>query len=141
MHYLGLDIGGTTIKAGLIDETGRVIDSRRAPTVADNLAALTSKLTELIRDFQKAAPIDAIGIGIPGLRSSRTHIIETSPNIPCLKNVNLEQIVADEVHIRTISENDANAGAYAEFICGAAVGVQHMAYLTLGTGQIGRAHV
>ena len=88
----------------------------------------------LIRESQKSAAIDAIGIGVPGLRSSKNHIIETSPNIRCLKHVNLEQLVADQVHIRTVSENDANAAAYAEFVCGAGAGLQHMAHLTLGTG-------
>src|SRR5437867_2103084 len=111
MHYLGLDIGGTTIKAGLVDETGRVLESRRAPTLIHDRSTFISKLTGLIGEFQKSAPIDAIGIGIPGLRSSRTHTIETSPNIPCLKDVNLEQLVADQVHIQTVTENDANAGA------------------------------
>jgi len=109
MQYLGLDIGGTSIKAGLIDETGRILESRRAPTVVHDLDAFLSKLTDLIGEFQKSAPIDAIGIGIPGLRSSRTHTMETSPNIPCLRNINLEQLVADQVHIRAVSENDANA--------------------------------
>jgi glucokinase len=134
MYYLGLDIGGTTIKAGLVDETNHVLEARRAPTVVDDLKSFISKLTDLVHDFQKSAAIDAVGIGVPGLRSSRTHRIETSPNIPCLKNVNLEQLVADEVHLKVVSENDANAGAYAEFICGAGIGLQHLAYLTLGTG-------
>jgi glucokinase len=134
MYYLGLDIGGTTIKAGLIDETNRILQASKTPTVIDDLKGFILKLTELIRDFQKTTPIDAVGIGVPGLRSSRTCIIETSPNIPCLKNVNLEEAVADEVHLKVVSENDANAGAYAEFICGAGTGLQHLAYLTLGTG-------
>ena len=134
MYYLGLDIGGTTIKAGLIDEANHVLEARKAPTVVDDLKSFISKLTELIRDFQKSAAIDAIGIGVPGLRSSKTHEIVTSPNIPCLKNVNLEQLVADQVHLKVVSENDANAGAYAEFVCGAGLGLQHLAYLTLGTG-------
>src|SRR5215813_3811175 len=134
MHYLGLDIGGTNIKAGIVDETGRVIATRTAKTVTDDLNAFLSTLTELVREFQRTAVIDAIGIGVPGLRSSKTHIIETSPNICCLKEVNLEQLLADQVHIRTVSENDANAAAYAEFVCGAGDGVQHMAHLTLGTG-------
>jgi len=134
MYCLGLDIGGTTIKAGLIDEANHVLEARKAPTVVNDLKAFISKLTELIRDFQKSAAIDAIGIGVPGLRSSRTHAIVTSPNIPCLKNVNLEQLVAEEVHLKVVSENDANAGAYAEFMCGAGLGLRHMAYLTLGTG-------
>src|SRR5437870_12401483 len=134
MHYLGLDIGGTTIKAGLIDEANHVQEARKAPTIVDDISGFISKLTELIRDFQKSSAIDGIGIGVPGLRSSKTHVIETSPNIPCLKNVNLEQLVADKVHIKVVSENDANAGAYAEFVCGAGAGLRHLAYLTLGTG-------
>ncbi|PYS01335.1 MAG: hypothetical protein DMG16_13165 [Acidobacteria bacterium] len=132
--YLGLDIGGTTIKAGLIDEENRVLESRKVPTVIDNLEGFISKLTEVICDFQKSRPIDAVGIGVPGLRSSKTHVIATSPNIPCLANVNLEKMMADQVHLRVVTDNDANAGAYAEFVCGAGTGLQHLAYLTLGTG-------
>jgi glucokinase len=134
MHYLGLDIGGTSIKAGLVDETGHVLESRRALTVTDDLNRFLSTLAELVHEFQNSAPIDGIGIGVPGLRSSKTRIIETSPNIQCLKHVNLEQLLADQVHIRTISENDANAAAYAEFVCGWGVGLRHLAHLTLGTG-------
>jgi glucokinase len=137
MYYLGLDVGGTFIKAGLIDENienTRALESRSTPTVVDDLKGFISKLTELIRDFQKSAAIEAVGIGVPGLRSSKTHAIQTSPNIPCLKNVNLEDLVADEVHLKIVTENDANAGAYAEFLCGAGVGVRNLVYLTLGTG-------
>jgi glucokinase len=134
MRYIGLDIGGTSIKAGLVDETGRVLESQKAPTITDDLNGFLSTLTDLIREFQKTTAIDAIGIGVPGLRSSKTHIIETLPNIRCLKHVNLEQLVADQVHIRTVSENDANAAAYGEFVCGAGVGLRYMAHLTLGTG-------
>jgi glucokinase len=134
MYYLGLDVGGTTTKAGLIDEKSDVLESRTAPTIVDDINGFISKLTELIRDFQKSRAIDGIGIGVPGLRSSKTHVIQTSPNIPCLKNVNLDQLVADKVHIEVVTENDANTGAYAEFVCGAGAGLRHMAYLTLGTG-------
>ena len=134
MRYLGLDIGGTFVKAGLVDEAGRVVESRRASTVIADLNAFLSNLTELIREFQKTADVDAIGLGVPGLHNSKTGVIETSPNIPCLQNVNLEQLVADQVQIRCVSENDANAAAYGEFLCGAAAGLQDMAALTLGTG-------
>ena len=134
MYYLGLDIGGTTIKGGLIDEENRVLESRKVPTLIDYLEGFISKLIELIGDFQKSGPIHAVGIGVAGLRSTKTHVIATSPNIPCLTNINLEEIVADQVHLKVVSDNDANAGAYAEFICGAGIGLRHLAYLTLGTG-------
>ena len=134
MRYIGLDIGGTTTKAGLINETGQLLESRKVPTATDDLSSFVSNLTAVVRDFQKSTRVDGVGVGVPGLRSSKTHIIETSPNIRCLNNVNLEGLVADQVHIRTVSENDANAAAYAEFVCGAGAGLQHMAHLTLGTG-------
>src|SRR5262249_32368132 len=126
MRYVGIDIGGTSIKAGFIDETGRVLESRRALTITHDFNGFVSTLAELVREFQKIAAIDAIGVGVPGLHSSKTHIIETSPNISCLKQVNLAERLSEQVHIRTVSENDANAAAYAEFVCGAGVGVQHL---------------
>ncbi|MBI4474894.1 MAG: ROK family protein [Acidobacteria bacterium] len=134
MYYLGVDIGGTTVKAGLVNETGRILESRKTATVVDDLNSFLSKLTELILSFQKSYSVAGIGIGIPGFRNSNTHMIETAPNIPCLNNINLETSLADQVHIKVITENDANAGAYAEFRCGAGAGSGNMVYLTLGTG-------
>src|SRR5438093_2492679 len=134
MYYIGLDVGGTTIKAGLVDDAVKVLQDRKAVTVIDDLHRFVSTLTELIRGFQNSFQIDAIGIGVPGLHSSRTAAIEISPHIPCLQNVNLETLVADQVHLPVISENDANAGAYGESQCGAGAGCRHMVYLTLGTG-------
>ena len=134
MYYIGADIGGTTIKVGLVNDTGSIVDQVRVPTVIDDLDRMVSDLTSVVRDYQKTNKIEAVGLGIPGLRNARTHRIVTSPNIPSLTNVSLEKLVADEVHIRVVSENDANAAAYAEFIAGYGIGTQQMAYLTLGTG-------
>src|SRR5262245_3905007 len=102
MYYIGLDVGGTTIKAGLVDEAGRVVESRKAATVIDDLRRFIFTLTELIRGFQSSFHIKAVGIGVPGLHSSKTGAIETSPNIPSLRNVNLEKLVADQVHLPVI---------------------------------------
>ncbi len=134
MRFLGVDVGGTTIKAGLVDQTGQVLESRSTPTIIDDLGGFLSNLTELIRDFQKSCVIDAVGVGIPGLRNIKTQNIEVSPNIPCLNGVNLAKAAADQLRIEVVTENDANAGAYGEFVCGAGHGLQHMIYLTIGTG-------
>src|SRR5262249_13674790 len=106
----------------------------KAPTVTGDLDRFLSTLTDLIRGYQSSFPIEAIGIGIPGLHSSRTGTVRISPNIPCLNNVTLDALVANQVHIRGVTDNDANAGSYAEFKVGAGEGCQQMVYLTLGTG-------
>jgi len=134
MNYVGIDIGGTTIKAGLVDDTGSVRDARRTPTIVDDIDGLLKTLISLISQFQSSTSIEAVGIGIPGLRSTRTHLIETSPNIPCIHNLNLEALLSKQLNLPVISENDANAGAYGEWVAGAGRGLQYMAYLTIGSG-------
>jgi len=134
MNYVGIDIGGTNIKAGLVDDSGAVRDARRVPSVIDDIDELLKTLASIVADFQKQVAIDAVGIGVPGLRSTKTHLIETSPNIPCIHNLNLEALLSKQLKLPVLSENDANAGAYGEWVAGAGRGIQHMAYLTIGTG-------
>jgi glucokinase len=134
MYYLGIDIGGTTVKAGIVDETGRVLKESRIETVTHDWDAFLANLIHLIRGYQEDTTIEAVGIGVPGFRNAYTRQIVASPNIPCLIYASLENMVADKVHLPVITENDANAAAYAEFICGTAIGTRHMAFITLGTG-------
>ena len=134
MNYVGIDIGGTNIKAGLVDDSGAVRDVRRMPTIIDDIDKLLTSLATLVAEFQAQAPVEAVGIGIPGLRSTKTHLIETSPNIPCIHNLNLEALLSKQLKLPVISENDANAGAYGEWVAGAGRGLRYMAYLSIGTG-------
>ena len=134
MNYIGIDIGGTNIKAGCVDASGTVLKTAATPTPADNIDALVSAVSSLAETLSADVAIAGIGIGIPGLRNARTGIIQTSPHIPCLRGVNLEQKVQQACNVGVITENDANAGAYGEWVCGAGRGLAHMAYVTLGTG-------
>ena len=134
MYYLGIDVGGTTIKSGLVDEFGKLGIARKVPTIVTDLDGFVATIADLVDDFQRSSPIAAVGIGIPGLLNSRSRIVETSPNIACIHNVALEKIIADRVKLPVITENDANAGAYAETVSGAARGMRDVVYLTLGTG-------
>lgn len=134
MYYLGVDIGGTAIKASLVDESGRIHGSKQIPTVGNDLDRFLLTLTELIKDFQKSAALEAVGIGVAGLKSLRNRTIVVSPNIPCLVNVSLETLLEDTVQMPVVTENDAKAGAYGELVAGAGKGLRHMAYITLGTG-------
>jgi len=80
-----------------------------------------------------STPISGIGVGVPGLRSYDTKVIETSPNIPGLHNAPLEALLTARLGKPVITENDAKAGAYGEWVR-AKTPVQHMAYITIGTG-------
>ena len=134
MHYIGIDIGGTSIKAGRVDALGAVSETARTATPADDLHSLIAAVASLVSTLRSNAPVAAVGIGIPGLRNARTRVIQTSPHIPCIRDINLEARLQDEIGIPVITENDANAGAYGEWRCGAGKGLQNMAYVTLGTG-------
>src|SRR6478672_11570763 len=134
MHYLGIDIGGTTIKAARVDAEGVVLETAKAPTPPDNLESLTSTVLGLASRLQGAGPIAAIGIGIPGLRNARTGTMQTSPHIPGIANVNFEKLLQQRSGLPVLTENDANAGAYGEWRCGAGKNMENMIYISLGTG-------
>ncbi|HET9941896.1 MAG TPA: ROK family protein [Terriglobia bacterium] len=134
MHYIGIDIGGTNIKAARIDALGAVVESTKAPTPANDLSDLITAIQHLVSSLQAHGAVAAVGVGIPGLRNVGTGVIQTSPHIPCIRNVNLEEKLQQRLGIPVITENDANAGAYGEWRCGAGKGLQHLAYITLGTG-------
>ena len=134
MHYIGIDIGGTSIKAARVDALGAVAESVNALTPAENLENLIATLGGLISRLQVGAPVSSVGVGIPGLRNSRTRVIQTSPHIPCIRNINLEALLRERLAIPVITENDANAAAYGEWRSGAGKGLRHMAYISLGTG-------
>jgi predicted NBD/HSP70 family sugar kinase len=97
MYYLGIDIGGTATKASLVDDSGRIEKSKQVPTIGDDLERFLLTLTELIADFQKSHTVAAIGVGVAGLHSSRTHTMVESPNIACLVNVQLQALLSRRV--------------------------------------------
>src|SRR5438045_1615359 len=128
MRYVGIDIGGTGIKAGLTDENGTILDRLTEPTPASDLDRLLSILSGIFRHFRKGTGIDGVGVGVPGLVSTQTKKVAASPHVPSLKDVDLSSLLAAAVGVPVTVDNDANAGAYGEFSCGAGRGLHHMAY-------------
>jgi glucokinase len=134
MHYIGIDIGGTGIKAALTDDSGVVLESTKAATPAADLELLIRAVSGLVAELQSKGPVGGVGVGVAGLLSARTRILETSPNIPCLQQVNLEEKLRKALSMYVITENDAKAGAYGEWTAGAGKRMRNMAYITIGTG-------
>lgn len=134
MNYIGIDIGGTGIKAALTDDSGIVLETLKTPTPAENLNDLIAAVSRLVAKFQQEVTVSGVGVGIAGLLNARTRIMETSPNIPCLNEVDIEKQLREALSVHVITENDAKAGAYGEWTAGAGRGRRHMAYITIGTG-------
>jgi glucokinase len=129
---IGVDLGGTKILAGVIDEHGSVLQSVERPTVTTSQAALLDELAGVVREL----PLDgvrAVGFGIPSRIDHATGLALGAVNIP-IRDV----LFAEEMHRRlelpVELENDASCAAYAEFKLGAGRGVSDLIMLTLGTG-------
>ena len=134
MQGIGIDIGGTTIKAGLVDETGKILKVLVQPTVTRSAEALLDALASLVDEFTREGQPDGVGLGIPGLRSKHTGVIEFSPNLTCLNGMNLETQLSERTTLPVVAGNDADMSAWGEFIVGTGVGTKDLACLTLGTG-------
>ncbi len=139
MYYLGIDLGGTNIAAGIADESHRLIlkTSRktRIPCSGDEICGQLAAAAE--ETLQKAglalADIPYIGIGSPGTVNRDEGVIEFANNL-FFKNLPLQKLMEDRLGKKTILENDANAAAFGEYRAGALRGVKIGVAITLGTG-------
>jgi glucokinase len=140
--YLGVDIGGTKVAAGLVNSIGEIICKGRAPMnvngapedgLASVLAAM-NKAMELARGIQPDFKLGGVGICSPGPLDPRTGVVINPPNLPCWRNFPLAEKVSMEFGVPVLVENDANAAGLAETIWGAGRGYKTVFYATLGTG-------
>jgi glucokinase len=131
-RVIGVDLGGTKILAGMVDDEGRVAVRREHPTPTASLEQLLAGIDAAVEDLV-ADDVRALGFGIPSTIDQRTGRVEGSVNIP-LADFDLRSRMAERFGLPTAIENDANAAALAEFRVGAGRGARTMVMLTLGTG-------
>ncbi len=137
---VGLDVGGTNIKAGLIGSDGTLLAKVMRPTRAERgveaVLADMAALSEEVRAEGGAdrANVVGVGIGAPGPLSPSRGVIIKSANLPGFKNVPMRDELARRTGLPARLDNDANAAAYAEFWVGAGRGARDMVLFTLGTG-------
>lgn len=139
MYYIGIDLGGTNIAAGIVDEDMNIVlkDSiptklpRSADLIIDDMAYLTKEL--LKKASISMDQVKWIGIGTPGTANFDTGIIEYSNNLR-FNNVPMVKMMEERLGKKVFVENDANAAAYGEFKAGAAKGANSAVAITLGTG-------
>jgi len=132
--FLGIDIGGTNIKAGVLDSNNRLSDIQSLNTEAEKgYYYVLYKITDLIKTFIDNNNILSIGIGVPGVVTN-DGIIKIAPNLPSWNDINLIADIGNYISIPIAIDNDANAAALAEMQLGAGAGFTDFIYITMGTG-------
>jgi glucokinase len=136
--FIGIDLGGTTLKGSLVNASGEMLHEIRLETEQRSPSALLDQIVKsccALRDHERAGGrASAIGIGIPGLVNRKTNRIEVMPNLPNLSGINIIEELSRAANLPVVLDNDANAAAYAELQVGAARGRRDVFFVTLGTG-------
>lgn len=128
--YIGIDVGGTNLKAGLVDEKGTILKVERVPLDFQGPEAFAKTLADLSKAvFQEG--VEWVGVGLPGAVDGGDVLFTT--NIP-MENVPLERLFRRHLDLPLLLGNDADCAAVGEFFGGAGRGTQDFAVVTLGTG-------
>ena len=138
-YYVGIDLGGTFIKGGIVNELGDIVYSDKVPTEADqggdrvamNIAMLTETLIKQMKISKK--DVVGIGMGVPGMIDSKAGNVIFSGNLKW-KDFPIAQKISALTGLNVKIANDANVAALGEAKFGAAKGSENMVMITLGTG-------
>ncbi|SDT77929.1 glucokinase [Streptomyces sp. TLI_053] len=130
---IGVDVGGTKIAAGVVDEAGEILARTRVPTPADPQWAVDA-IAQAVRELKEQFPdVTAAGIGAPGFVDRERSTVIFAPNI-AWEDEPLRGRVEELTGLPAVVENDANCAAWAEYRFGAAAGHSDMVLITVGTG-------
>ena len=135
---VGIDIGGTTTKFGIVNDKGEILMQDRIPSnehdiVEDFIEDLHRKLMPMIEKAGQVSDFSGIGIGAPN-GNIYTGTIEYAPNLKWKGNIPLADLIEKKFALPTRLTNDANAAAMGEMMYGACKGMKHFITITLGTG-------
>uniref|UniRef100_UPI00402596D8 ROK family protein n=1 Tax=Ruminococcus bromii TaxID=40518 RepID=UPI00402596D8 len=139
MYRLGIDLGGTNIVAGVVDENYEIIAKASCKTnvprpeseICDSMADVALKAIEKAK--LTIDDIESIGIGVPGAVNPKTGVIEYSANL-FFHNWQVVKMMEERLNTKICVENDANAAALGEYLAGSAKGAKNAIAITLGTG-------
>lgn len=137
---IGVDLGGTNTRAGLVTSSGQVVGRSRRPTrldrgaegVIEGIAACVREATA--NGGASLSDVLGVGVGSPGPLDPFAGVILTPENLPCLHGVHLKDRLAGLLNLPVAVDNDANLAAFGEQWLGAGLGVDHFLCVTLGTG-------
>jgi glucokinase len=138
--YLGIDLGGTNIRSGVVDDQGNPLSAVSVKTFADRGPEFgLDNLVDVGRQAVKQSGVSwdriaAVGLGSPGTMDLEAGMLVDPPNLPGWNNLPIRKLLADRLMRPTVMQNDANAAAYAEYWVGRGRGTRSLVMFTLGTG-------
>lgn len=135
---IGIDIGGTNTKIGIVDDEGNFraetnISTTDYPEIEDYIEALSSTINECLETISENFVLKGIGIGAPN-GNYYNGCIEHAANLSWKGKVPIADMLNKKFHVPVLLTNDANAAAIGEMIYGGAKGLKHFIVITLGTG-------
>ena len=139
MYYLGIDLGGTNIAVGVVDEDCKIVAKASSSTATDNAEQIADAMAETAREALKKAGITLadvpwVGLGSPGTVNKASGIIEYANNLP-FRDTPMQKMLSERLDGKPVyMENDANAAAFGEYMAGALKDAKVAMAITLGTG-------
>ncbi len=139
-HYLGIDVGGTNLKAGVVTAEGESLSRVSRPTEVAKGRDVGLQNLFLVADDAVASSglgydaISAIGLATPGTMDIPAGMLLRPHNLPGWDDFPIRQLVAEHFDKPTVLQNDANAAAYGEYWAGAGREIRSLVFWTLGTG-------
>lgn len=130
---IGIDVGGTKIAAGVVNDDGELITMVRKPTPAADAQSILDTILAVVAELRKVHDVEAIGVGAPGFIDTSRSSVMFAPNVNW-RNEPLAMKISSATGLPTILENDANAAAWGEYKFGAAKGRDSAVVVTVGTG-------
>lgn len=130
---IGVDVGGTKIAAGLVDDAGAIIARTRRDTPSSDPAAIVRDIVGVVDQLRAGHEVEAVGVGSAGFIDAARSTVMFAPNL-AWRDVPVRDLVTGATGLHVVVENDANAAAWGEFRFGAAEDVDDMVCVTVGTG-------
>lgn len=130
---IGVDVGGTKVAAGVVDEQGVVIAKSRRPTPSTSPSDVEQTIADLVAELRASYDVTAVGIGAAGFIDAERSTVLFAPNL-AWRDEPLRDEVAKLIGLPVVVENDANAAAWGEYRFGAGRGFDHLVCVTVGTG-------
>jgi glucokinase len=129
----GIDVGGTKIAGGVVDEAGTILTKARRESPATDTDAIERDIEDLVAELRAAHDIVAVGVGAAGFVDARRSTVLFAPNL-AWRDEPLRHDLERRIGLPVVIENDANAAAWGEFTFGAGEDVQDTLLVTVGTG-------